>query len=326
MLEKMNQIQAGIEHSESRVMKSAVVTGANGFVGQALTAELCRQGIRVLSVMRKPEQALRDALVLPITLDLAQLARLPSLTEERWDVFYHLAWAGTAGEGRKDISTQLFNIEASAEAVKAAKLLGCSRFIGAGSIMEQEILAATAEPTARPGNEHIYSAAKLAAHQISRCVAAELGIEHIWAVITNAYGEGETSPRFLNTTLRKMIRGEQLSFTPATQNYDFIHVQDVARAFRLLGQQGSPFAQYTIGSGRARPLRDFLRELFQTVAPGTEPLFGAVPFAGVSLPSQAFDTTLLYRDTGFVPEIDFPEGLRRTMDWLQHSLEESGKG
>lgn len=300
-------------------MKSAVINGANGFVGRALTAELCRQGIRVLSVARKHDERPRDDRILPITLDLAQLAQLPSLTEEPWDVFYHLAWAGTSGGGRKDINTQLFNIEASLEAVKVAKSLGCSRFIGAGSIMEQEILAASAEPQARPGRGHIYSAAKLAAHQMSRCVAAELGIEHIWAVITNAYGEGETSPRLLNTTLRKIIRSEELNFTSAMQNYDFIHVEDAARAFRLLGQRGIPFIQYTVGSGRARPLRDFLQELCQTVAPDREPLFGGIPFEGVSLPLEAFDTTLLYRDTGFVPEINFSEGIRRTMAWLRQS-------
>ncbi|HML37237.1 MAG TPA: NAD-dependent epimerase/dehydratase family protein [Bacillota bacterium] len=312
-------------------MKSAVITGANGFVGRALTEELRRQGIRVLAVARGRDEPVRDAQtvppesnlaqIVPVTLDLARLAQLPTLTEERWDVFYHLAWSGTSGEGRKDINAQLFNIEASVEAVRVAKSLGCSRFIGAGSIMEREILAASAEPQARPGSGHIYSAAKLAAHQMSRCMAAELGISHIWAAITNAYGEGEASPRLLNTILRKILRDEELSFTSAVQNYDFIHVEDVARAFRLLGQRGTPFAQYTVGSGRARPLRDFLRELYQTVIPDREPSFGGISFEGVSLPLEAFDTAPLYRDTGFVPEIGFPEGICRTMSWLRQTLE-----
>ncbi len=308
----------------SYYMKSAVITGAKGFVGRALTAELRRQGIRVLAVARKHDESdwrhdepALNVQTVPVTLDLAQLGQLPSLTQERWDVFYHLAWSGTSGEGRKDIDAQLFNIGASIEAVRVAKLLGCSRFIGAGSIMAQEILAASAEPLARPGTGHIYSAAKLAAHQMTRCMAVDLGIDHIWAVITNTYGAGETSPRLLNTTLRKIIRGEELSFTSATQNYDFIHVDDVAKAFRLLGQRGIPFAQYTVGSGRARPLRDFLRELCQVVDPDREPVFGGIPFEGVSLPLEAFDTTLLQRDTGFVPEIGFPEGVRRTMDWIR---------
>lgn len=300
-------------------MKSAVITGANGFIGRALTEELVRQGVRVLAVARTHAELPEDPNIIPIALDLSELSKLPELTGEQWDVFYHLAWAGTSGEGRKDVEVQLFNVGASVEAVRVAKLLGCSRFIGAGTIMEQELLAASTEPQIRPGGGHIYSAAKLAAHQMSRCMAAELGIYHIWAVITNVYGEGESSPRLLNSTLRKIIQEEELSFTSATQNYDFLHVQDAVRALRLLGKWGIPFSEYTIGSGNARPLKEFIEELCKAVAPCKTPLFGTIPFDGVSLSVDAFDTTLLHNDTGFVPEISFADGVRRTMCWIQQN-------
>ncbi|WP_099203838.1 NAD-dependent epimerase/dehydratase family protein [Scatolibacter rhodanostii] len=302
-------------------MKSAVVTGANGFIGRALTKELLQQGVRVLAVTRIHNDTEESPNLIPVTLDLAELSRLPELTEERWDVFYHLAWSGTSGEGRKDVNRQLFNVEATVEAVQVAKLLGCSRFIGAGSIMEQEMLAASAEPQIRPGKGYIYSAAKLAAHQMSRCAAAELEIEHIWAVITNVYGEGEYSPRLLNSTLRKIIRDEELNFTAATQNYDFLHIDDAVRAMRLLGERGVPFSAYTIGSGKVRPLRDFIQELCLTVAPHKTPVFGKVSFEGGSLSANAFDTTPLHTDTGFIPEISFREGVERTMKWIQESME-----
>ena len=308
------------------MMKSAVVTGANGFVGRALTAELRQQGIRVLAIAREERELHQDPQIVSVTLDLAQLAQLPSLTQEHWDVFYHLAWSGTSGEGRKDVTAQLFNVETSAQAVRTAKLLGCKCFIGAGSIMEREILAASAAPQVRPGCGHIYAAAKLAAHQISRCIAAELGMDHIWAVITNAYGEGEDSPRLLNTTLRNIIHNKALNFTSSTQNYDFIHVEDAARALRLLGQRGTPFAEYTIGSGGARPLKEFMEELCLAVAPDRTPNFGRVPFEGVSLPLETFDTALLCRDTGFVPEIGFREGVCRTMCYLEQSFKPEEKG
>lgn len=308
------------------MMKGAVVTGANGFIGRALTAELKQQGIRVLAVAREHSQLPQDAQIVPVTLDLARLAQLPALTEERWDVFYHLAWSGTSGQGRKDLTAQLFNVEATAQAVQTAKLLGCKCFIGAGSIMEREVLAASAVPQVRLGSGHIYGTAKLAAHQISRCVAAELEIDHIWAVITNAYGAGEDSPRLLNTTLRNIIQNKALDFTSSTQNYDFVHVEDVARALLLLGQRGSPFAEYTLGSGCARPLKEFIEELCQAVAPGRTPDFGRIPFEGVSLPLEAFDTALLCRDTGFAPQIGFREGVCRTMRWLEQSYEPVKKG
>lgn len=300
-------------------MKGAVVTGAGGFLGGALVAELRRHGVRVLAVARSHSCPTEDSGIERLTLALSQLSELPSLTEPRWDAFYHFAWAGTAGEARKDASLQLLNAQAAVQAVHAANALGCDTFIGAGSIMEKELLAASAQPGLRPGPEHIYSTAKLAAHHMSKCAAAELGISHIWPVITNAYGEGEASPRLLSATMRKIIRGEAFCFTAGTQNYDFIHVRDAARALRLLGERGKPFREYVIGSGEARPLKEFLLELQAVLAPGKEFVFGSLPFQGISLPLEAFDIVPLQQDTGFTPEIPFSEGIRRTMDWMLHT-------
>lgn len=300
-------------------MRSAVVTGANGFLGSALVAELRRHGVRVLAVARSHSRLPEDPGTQRLTLALSQLDALASLAEPRWDTFYHLAWEGAAGEARTDVALQLRGAQAAAQAVRAAKALGCGTFIGAGSIMEKELLAASAEPGLRPGPGHIYAAAKLAAHHMSECVAAELGLCHIWPVITNAYGEGEASPRLLNTTIRNIIRGETLRFTSAAQNYDFIHVRDAARAFRLLGEQGKPFREYVIGSGTARPLREFLLELREALAPEKEFVFGGVPFEGVALPLEAFDIGPLRRDTGFEPEIPFSQGILQTMNWMRNT-------
>ena len=297
-------------------MRGAIVTGANGFLGSALVAELRTHDVRVLAVARSHGRLPEDSGIERLTLELSHLDMLPSLTPSPWDTFYHLAWAGTAGELRKDVALQLRNAQATVRAVQAAKALGCDRFIGAGSIMEKEVLAASAEPGLRPGAGHIYSAAKLAAHQMSECAAAELGLCHIWPILTNAYGEGETSPRLLNTTIRSLLRGEALHFTDGAQHYDFIHVQDAAKALRLLGERGKPFREYVIGSGNARPLREFLLELRAVLSPEKEFVFGDLPFEGVSLPLDCFSIAPLSRDTGFVPEISFAQGVRQTMNWM----------
>ncbi|WRS26216.1 NAD(P)-dependent oxidoreductase [Oscillospiraceae bacterium MB08-C2-2] len=302
-------------------MRGAVVTGAGGFVGRALVAELLACGIPVLAVVREGRQAPEHPLLQTVALELSNLHGLPALVRGEWDCFYHLAWEGTAGESRRDIRLQMDNAAHTAEAVHTAAKLGCQVFIGAGSIMEKEALAVSEERGIRPGPGHAYASAKLAAHLFSEAAAVERGIGHIWPILTNAYGEGESSPRFLNTTLRKIAMGEPLVFSKASQNYDFIHVQDAARALRLLGQRGRPFCQYVIGSGQAKPLWEFIQQMLALLAPKASASFGQAPFEGVSLPLQAFDTADLREDTGFIPEISFEQGLCRTMDWI---LEQNG--
>lgn len=302
-------------------MRGAVVTGAGGFIGRALVAELAAQGIPVLAVARNRERVPAGPLIRQVTLDLSRLSRLPQAGGGAWDCFYHLAWAGTAGEDRNQLALQLRNIEYTVQAVQAAADLECGTFIGAGSIMENEVLAASAAHGRRPGPGHAYASAKVAAHLLSEAAAGERKLNHIWPIVTNAYGEGESSPRFLNATLRKILRKEPLRFTEAVHWYDFIHVRDVARALRLLGEKGRPFCQYVVGSGTARPLRDYITELVACADPEARFSFGEVPFEGIALPPSAFDTAPLCRDTGFVPEISFEQGVRRTMAWLAQAEE-----
>jgi nucleoside-diphosphate-sugar epimerase len=127
-------------------------------------------------------------------------------------------------------------------------------------------------------------------------------------MITNAYGVGEFSPRFVNTTLQ---------FTAATQNYDFVYVSDVAQAFYKVALNGKPFCEYMIGSGNAKPLKEFILEMVNSCGPDCTPLFGDVPFTGTNMPLDTFDISDIKNDCGFVPEISFSEGTKLTMDWLK---------
>ena len=203
------------------------------------------------------------------------------------------------------------------ECLKTAKKLGCSRFVCAGSIMEKEVEAAVHDQGSRPGMGYIYGMGKHIAHCLCKSVAADIGIELVWPMITNAYGAGELSPRFVNTTIRKIIKGEPLQFTAGTQSYDFVYVTDVARAFYLIAKNGKPFCEYMIGSSTARPLREFIIEMVHSLAPDRQPIFGDIPFTGTNMPLSTFDCSDTERDCGFRAEVSFAEGTRMTMDWLK---------
>lgn len=303
-------------------MKTAIVTGANGFVGQALVKELLSENYRVYAAHREGS---RDRLAdhphlicVPFRLD--DIAALEAdLKECQGADFYHLAWDGTAGSKRGDTALQLRNAQWTVEALELAAKLGCRRFIGAGTIMEYETMAAAYAPGNRPGAGYIYGGGKLSAHVMCRCAAARLDIELVWAQITNAYGVGEKSPRLVNTTLRKCINGESPQFTAGTQNYDFVYIDDVARAFRLIGEKGVPYQDYLIGSAQAGPLKGFLLQMQQAVAPELAFCFGDVPFTGIDLPLSQFDCSKTQADTGFRARISFPEGCRRTFQWLKEN-------
>lgn len=300
-------------------MESAIVTGANGFVGSALVRELLDNGMEVYAAVHGGNRSnLPDAKGLHVVdFDLSDAAGLTGkIPFGACDTFYDFAWDGSAGSKRADVDLQLDNVRWTVDALRVSKELGCDRFLHAGSIMEHETMAAGYRDGNRPGQGYIYGCGKVAAHIMCMAVAAEMGVDLVWPEITNAYGPGERSPRLVNTTIRKCIGGVSPQFTSGTQNYDFVYIDDAARAFRLIGEHGEPFTEYLIGSSTARPLREFLMEMHDSIAPDLEFVFGDVPFTGVDLPLSYFDCSKTELDTGFRAQVSFAEGCRRTRDWI----------
>jgi nucleoside-diphosphate-sugar epimerase len=101
-----------------------------------------------------------------------------------------------------------------------------------------------------------------------------------------------------------------------------VYISDIARAFRLLGETGKPFCQYTLGSGGAKPLRSFIEELGRCLTDNRHLHFGDLPYTGINLPLDDFSIDDLVRDTGFTPEISFSEGLKKTYEWLVRERKE----
>lgn len=301
-------------------MEKVIITGADGFVGSYTVKHFLKEGKHVLALDMGVEakRLVSHPNLIYKQCDITNInSMLEIIPNNVYDTFIHFAWAGSAGPARVDYNLQMQNALNTVECMKAAKQLGCSRFVCAGSIMEYEVEAAIHSQGSKPGMAYIYGMGKHIAHCLCKSVAVEIGIDLLWPMITNAYGVGEFSPRFVNSTLRKIINGEPLQFTSATQNYDFVYVSDVAKAFYLVAEKGKPFCEYMIGSGNARPLKDFIIEMVQSCGPDSTPLFGDVPFTGTNMPLSTFAIDDIKNDCGYVAEVSFGDGTKMTMDWLK---------
>lgn len=306
-------------------MKKAIVTGATGFIGKFLVRELVKQQVEVIAVVREHSKSLKVLDNLPVRIvecNIADYTTFPALIPDRdIDVVFHIAWQGVSDQDARNQEIQMQNLKSTLDLIDAMDKMQIGTFVGCGSMHEAEAMIEMAEDKVISNLGYMYKSAKTSAHWMGKAKAGAYGIHFFWPLI-NTYGEEERSARLVNTVIRKILNGESPALSAGTQFYDFVHVSDVARAMYLIAEKGVDGTNYTIGSGDAKPLKEFL-EIVGRVANhlhgGEEvPLgFGKVTSNVISLPIETFDVEKLKRDTGFEPLVSFEDGVERTARWIQ---------
>lgn len=296
-------------------MKKVIVTGANGFVGRYLLRELSKQGYEIWSVIRNKDENISciDELNTNIVYcDLKDIDQLDELIEERdFNCFYHLAWAGSSGDGRKNYALQLNNAKACADAANVASKLGCKRFVGAGSVTELMYGDYLRQDGSKPEMVTCYAIGKMAAEYLSKCVCVENRIDFLWAYISNFYGKEDPTQNFINFLINSYTSSNVPTLTDGEQKADFMYVSDVARALIAMGEKGKNNSTYYVGYGAPKPLKEFVEEVRDIINPGIETGLGRKSFQGMDIDFDLLDVEKLNRDTGFTPEIEFEKGIRK---------------
>ena len=302
-------------------MKRIVVTGATSMIGGALIEECMKHDTEVYAVVRvssgKQSRLPSGPKLHLVDCDLENLDRLSEKIPEKCDTFYHIAWGNTGEARNKSTELQSRNIFYTLQAVRAAAELGCRRFIGAGSQAEygpMDVEKISPDSPVNPSTP--YGASKLAAGHLAGMLCRELGMECIWPRIFSVYGKYEKETTMVASGLRKMLAGEPTEFTPAMQRWDYLYSRDAGRAFYLIGEKGKGGSVYCVGSGQARPLKEYIEEMAALTGAG-KPGIGAKPYPPGAVMNLCADIGTLTGDTGFIPEYTFEQGIRETIEWIK---------
>ena len=299
-----------------------VITGATGAVGTALIAEGIRQNVEMLVICRKAskrrQQIPDHPLVKVLELNMEEYETYqPPEGEMPYDVFYHFAWGGTTGDGRNDCEIQEKNIRYALDAAALAKRFGCSAFVGAGSQAEYGRVEGNLNSQTPAFPENGYGMAKLCAGQMTSLYCRQAGMRHVWTRILSIYGPGDGAGSMVMSAIHRLLAGETPAFTKGEQQWDYLYSGDAAKALLLLGEKGHDGGVYCLGSGKARPLADYIGMIRDAIDPRLSVALGAVPYAPGQVMYLCADIAKLKEDTGFAPEVSFEEGIKKTIMWVK---------
>ena len=303
-------------------MERIVITGGTGFIGPWLIKELVRHHIEVIALVRNIHTAAFDDLddsgfLRIVQYNSPEYDALPERTG-KVDAFYHLAWAGVSTQQKNDGQLQLENIHFSMNMLEYAAKMGADRFLGMGTVAEYAFSENTIEANgSRQTPNDMYAAAKTSAHYMLETYARIIKLPFNWVVLPSTFGEGRRDDNIITYTITTLLRGDRPQYGTLTQMWDFLYAGEVARALWLIGEKGIPGKTYGIGSGVYRQLKAYIVKIRDIIDPELELGIGDIP----SLSDKAFSSCVniydLVKDTGFEPQVDFEEGIIKTIEYYR---------
>jgi nucleoside-diphosphate-sugar epimerase len=306
-------------------MKKVIITGSTGFIGTHFVSFLLSRGIDVLAIGRRPISSLsnnkRKKLEgsIYLNLDMREIGLLgEKISELGWKVgddciFFNLAWGGVDRLSDLNVEAQLNNVIWSEAALDVAFKIGCSRFVQIGTMEEAFTYKYLNldHHTNKEYNRHvIYSVAKIAAKHTLQLKASVLGMDFIYVLHSHIMGDEDEKDSFLQVTLQKLIRGEDLVFSSGKQYFDVISLEDCALGYFLIGQKGVPGSEYWVGSGDPRRLREYVERMYYLFPSKKKMLFGELSYNDIILNPEDFSIKLLNEHTGYLPTMSYEHTVR----------------
>jgi UDP-glucose 4-epimerase len=295
-----------------------LVTGAGGFVGAAVAGEALRAGHEVIGTVRSSRsrlQALGGGLDI-VDLDLRNADEVRAMIRERRpDVIVHAAWSGVSNKARSDRLQITDNIETACQLLEAGAEFGASKFIGIGSQGEYGPLAGKISEADATSPTTLYGAAKLAAHYLTRQLAAQSGLSYAWLRIFSTYGPGDNPHWLIPSLIEQMLDGQRPRTTGGEQLWDFLYIDDIASAVMAVAAERTAEGVFNVGSGRPIPVRSVVERIRDLVSSDMDLVFGEIPYRADQVWHMEADIARLSAATGWAPRITIDAGLAATVDW-----------
>jgi len=296
-------------------MSKIVITGATGFIGSNLIRVLLQFGHEVIAIVRDekkiPVEFINYSKFQYFGCELSNVSKLKSSIFENTDVLYHLAWDGASGNKRSSVSLQLDNIKNSIEVYRFAIDKNIKKFVSIGTIAEN--FTETKDISLIKTRNFIYPLSKKYLQGILLNFSNSEPISTIWCTLCGVYGESDTTDNIVNKTIINLLNNETPKFGPATQWFDFVHINDCIKALYLIGMNHNTSNHYYIGSGNPRKLRFYLEIIKQKINPDVVMQYGYYEDDGVHYKKEWFNINNLVADFNFKPEIDFTDGIERIL-------------
>jgi nucleoside-diphosphate-sugar epimerase len=305
-------------------MTRILVTGAGGFVGREVIAQLQASGHEVHGVYGSgviPEGQTVRAHRLNL-LDPRAVSEL--LADVQPQLLVHLAWCAKPGSYWSS-AENLAWVAATLHLLEAFRLHAGEAAVIAGTCAEYDWRYGYCQEALTPLQPNtVYGRSKNATRELCEIFTQVHDLPIAWGRIFQVYGPHEAAGRLLPAVCQGLLRGEETRCSHAQQLRDFIHIKDVAAALLHLLEKRAAGA-FNIASGQPTKLQAVVEYLASQLGRQDLLRFGAITAPAGDPPLLVADIAKL-TSLGWRAEMDLYSGLDATLAWWQGSIKHTTAG
>ncbi|MEA2341381.1 MAG: hypothetical protein QOG11_1458 [Solirubrobacteraceae bacterium] len=312
--------------------RTAFVTGAYGMLGYWMVRALLGRGARV--VVLKRDQVTGSAIQLEgleqrcnvvhgSIVDYATVER--AVCEYEVDTVFHLAAQTIVGvSNRSPVSTFETNIKGTWNVMEAVRLNGVQRTIVAASDKSygsHDELPYRESFALQP--RYPYDVSKACTDLIARSYWHTFEVPVAVTRFANLYGGGDLNPSRLIPEMVNAVLHDRdpVIRSDGSPERDFLYAGDAANAYLAISDaldagQGRGEA-FNAGGDAPHSVREIVELIVKVSGSPVTPDYRGTGTPKGEIDRQYVDSTKLRTTSGWAPEVDLEEGLRRTVEWYR---------
>jgi nucleoside-diphosphate-sugar epimerase/glycosyltransferase involved in cell wall biosynthesis len=313
----------GLEEKIRRLQGPILVLGASGFLGASLLRTLLahRDDVRG-TVFHTPAWRLdgvpsRNTIVVDLLVDSSRNELFLHLKPRT--IFNCVGYGGYSFESDSGLIYET-NFNLTAKVLKGLDGLSISCYVHSGSSSEYGDAAAGPKEDDLPQPNSDYAVSKVSCANLLRFHGKKRSLPCVNLRMFSVYGPREDASRLIPTLVSSGLAGHFPPFVDSAVSRDFVYVDDVCEAYidAALNLRAPFFGDsFNIGSGHKTTIADVAGAAAELFSIPGQPIYGGMERRNWDIVDWFSDQKKTAQVLGWKARTDFPEGLRRTADWVR---------
>ncbi|MES2376107.1 MAG: NAD(P)-dependent oxidoreductase [Bacteroidota bacterium] len=294
---------------------NVIITGAFGFLGSYVVKQCANLGLNPIVLKRKDSDKERLENCEYVAFEYDDIENddvIREVSKYNPQSLIHIAWKGIDSSTRNNEDQITYNLPFSITTIEFAKKVGCTQWIGIGSLSEYGKITEKVDENRCTSPSSLYAKSKLATCWASSALCQAYDMKWAWIRVGSIYGPGDADNWLIPYVINSILNGKTPELTLSEQVWDYLNVTDAANAVLQIVKSRAE-GIFNLGSGNEITIKQLVELIDGKLNAAVRPKFGAKPYSLEQVMYMAADITKIKQTTGWEPQIGLSDGLDETI-------------